>query len=133
MRMTYPNLNDSPKYRNKPASVGAGYDDVQLIPLVIASEARQSRVTGKQSGLLRRLAPRNDDSYLLHQILSRQFTEHIVQYPAIVEIFNLIGGVDAAQCCEGEAGAILTGYRNLNRLARLEVSDTLNRETVVSG
>ncbi len=132
MRMTYPNLNDSPKYRNKPASVGAGYDGVQLIPLVIASEARQSRVTGTQSGLLRRLAPRNDDSYLLQQILSRQFPEHIVQYPAIVEIFNLIGGVDAAQCCEGEAGAILAGYRNLNRLARLERGNASDGKAVVS-
>ncbi|MEY5008712.1 MAG: hypothetical protein RL764_2028, partial [Pseudomonadota bacterium] len=41
--------------------------------------------------------------------LGRELAQHVVQNAAIHEIFDFIGGIDAAQRLEGEAGAILAG------------------------
>ncbi len=47
-------------------------DDFSLNHIVIASEAKQSRVVLRCSGLLRHYVPRNDDSIKCHRALAPQ-------------------------------------------------------------
>ena len=55
-----------------------------------------------------------------------------MQNPAIVEIFNLIGGVDAAEGVEAESASILAGDIDRNRLAWGQARDAGNREAVIA-
>lgn len=55
-----------------------------------------------------------------------------MQDAAVHEIFDLIGGVDPAQCLEGEAGAILAGDLHVHVLTRLEIGNAGDGEAVIA-
>ena len=55
-----------------------------------------------------------------------------MQNAAIVEILNLIGGIDTAQRVEAEVAAVFAGDVYFDILTRFEASNAGNREAVIA-
>src|SRR5690606_2541349 len=61
-----------------------------------------------------------------------ELPQHIMQDAAVEEIFQLIGGIDAAKRLEGEAGAIGAGGVYRHALAWLEAAHIADGEALVT-
>ena len=55
-----------------------------------------------------------------------------MQDAAVHEILDFIGGIDPAQCLEGEARPILAGDMHIDVLTRLEIGNAGDGEAVIA-